>query len=133
MSEKIYFLHLKTGNKRITWEEAIVNAEDQKTQGVTPHYTLFDNSKKEKLSTPGWLIWSTWQDGAGVVLYVLVWLIPESLKLYIVHIEIYIQFPMVLYLSAEALCKVYSIFARMDKSFWNFRNSILAIKVCIRD
>lgn len=67
MSERIYFLHLKTGNKRITWEEAIVNAEDQKTQGVTPHYTLFDNSKKEKLSNPGWLIWSTWQDGAGVV------------------------------------------------------------------
>lgn len=67
MSERIYFLHLKTGNKRITWEEAIANAEDQKVQGVTPHYTLFDNAKSEKLSNPGWLIWSTCQDGAGVV------------------------------------------------------------------
>ena len=67
MSERIYFLHLKTGNKRITLEEAIKNAEYQKAQGVAPHYTLFDNTKNEKLSNPGWLIWSTWQDGAGVV------------------------------------------------------------------
>lgn len=67
MSERIYFLHLKTGNKRITWEEAIKNAEYQKAQGVAPNYTLFDNTKNEKLSNPGWLIWSTWQDGAGVV------------------------------------------------------------------
>ena len=67
MSERIYTLHLKSGNKTITWEEAIANAEEQKTQGATPHYTLFDNIKKEKLSNPGWLVWSTWQDGAGVV------------------------------------------------------------------
>lgn len=26
-----------------------------------------DGDKKEKLSNPGWLIWSTWEDGAGVV------------------------------------------------------------------
>lgn len=61
------FLHLKTGNKRITWEDAIKNAEDQKVQGVAAHYALFDNAKKKKLSNPGWLIWSTWQDGAWVV------------------------------------------------------------------
>lgn len=67
MSERIYFLHLKTGNKRITWENAIKNAEYQKAQGEVPHYALFDSTKKKKLSNPGWLIWSTWQDGAGVV------------------------------------------------------------------
>ena len=67
MPERIYTLHLKSGNKMITRENAIANAEDQKAQGVTPHYTLFDNAKGEKLSNPGWLVWSTWQDGAGVV------------------------------------------------------------------
>lgn len=67
MSERTYIIRLKTGNKIITESDAIVNAEDQKVQGVAPHYTLFDNIKKEKLSNPGWLVWSTWQDGAGVV------------------------------------------------------------------
>ena len=67
MSERIYFLHLKTGNKRIACEDAIKNAEYQKSQGVAAHYALFDNTNREKLSNPGWLIWSTRQDGAGVV------------------------------------------------------------------
>lgn len=67
MSERIYILHLKSGNKIITWEEAIANAEDQKSQGIAPHYVLFDNLHDEKLSNPGWLVWSTWDYGVGVV------------------------------------------------------------------
>lgn len=67
MPERIYTLHLKSGNKMITWEEAIANAEDQKKRGIAPHYSYIYGHKKEKLSPPGWLVWSTRQDGAGVV------------------------------------------------------------------
>lgn len=67
MSERIYTLHLKSGNKTITESEAIAYAEDQRSQGITPHYAYIYGHKKEKLSSPGWLIWSTRQDGAGVV------------------------------------------------------------------
>lgn len=62
-----YIIHLQTGNRIITEEEAIANAEEQKAKGIKPHYVLFDGDKKEKLSNPGWLIWSTWEDGVGVV------------------------------------------------------------------
>lgn len=62
-----YIIHLQTGNRIITEEEAIANAEEQKAKGIKPHYVLFDGDKKGKLSNPGWLIWSTWEDGAGVV------------------------------------------------------------------
>ena len=56
-----YIIHLQTGNRIITEEEAIANAEEQKAKGIKPHYVLFDGDKKEKLSNPGWLIWSTWK------------------------------------------------------------------------
>lgn len=62
-----YIIHLQTGNRIITEGEAITNAEEQKAKGIKPHYALFDGDKKEKLSNPGWLIWSTWEDGVGVV------------------------------------------------------------------
>jgi hypothetical protein len=67
MNERTFIIRLKTGNKIITESEAIANAEEQKAKGIKPHYVLFDGDKKEKLSNPGWLIWSTWEDGAGVV------------------------------------------------------------------
>ena len=60
-----YIIHLQTGNRIITEGEAITNAEEQKAKGIKPHYALFDGDKK--LSNPGWLIWSTWEDGVGVV------------------------------------------------------------------
>ena len=48
MSERIYILHLKSGNKIITWEEAIANAEDQ--AGVT----VFSPVRfRERLLSPG--------------------------------------------------------------------------------
>lgn len=65
--ERTYILHLKNENKMISHSEIIANAEDQKKQGIAPHYALFDNVKKKQLSNPGWLVWSTYQDGAGVV------------------------------------------------------------------
>lgn len=67
MSERIYFLHLKTGNRIITESEAIANAEEQKAKGIKPHFVLYDRLHDEKLSLPGWLIWSTWDYGVGVV------------------------------------------------------------------
>ena len=48
-----YIIHLQTGNRIITEEEAIANAEEQKAKGIKPHYVLFDGDKKEKLSNPG--------------------------------------------------------------------------------
>lgn len=67
MSEKAYIIRLKSGNKIITEAEAIAIAEDQKAKGIKPHFVLYDHLHDEKLSLPGWLIWSTWDYGAGVV------------------------------------------------------------------
>ena len=33
-----YIIHLQTGNRIITEEEAIANAEEQKAKGIKPHY-----------------------------------------------------------------------------------------------
>ncbi len=56
-----YLIHLKTGNRIITTEEAIQNAKEQEREGVEPHYRHFALEKR------GWLIWSTFEDGTGII------------------------------------------------------------------
>lgn len=61
MDEKKYILHFASGNKIISEKEAIANAIEQKNSGVTPLY------KRSGSDAHGWLVWSTFEDGAGVV------------------------------------------------------------------
>lgn len=61
MDGKNYILHFASGNKIISEKEAIANAIKQKNSGVTPLY------KRSGSDARGWLVWSTFEDGAGVV------------------------------------------------------------------
>ena len=65
--ERNFILHLKKGNKLFSEKEVIENALEQERSGVEPHYSLYDHNKKERLTNPGWLVWSTNMDGCGVV------------------------------------------------------------------
>ena len=49
-----------------TDKEIIDNAIEQEKEGIKPHYSFFDYKKREKVTPPGWLVWSL-QDGCGVV------------------------------------------------------------------
>ena len=64
---RTFLLHLKSGNKIITEREAIDNALQQKKEGIQPHYSFYDYKAKEKITPAGWLVWSTSEDGCGVV------------------------------------------------------------------
>ena len=67
MSEK-YILHTKNGTKIIDHDEAIQYALDEEKRGVKPLYRYIYTVCGEKVKTPcGWLVWSTWQDGAAIV------------------------------------------------------------------
>lgn len=65
--ERNYILHTKDGNKVITESEAIQNALEQEQQGVKPLYSFYDYKNKKAVTGSGWLVWSTYQDGCGVV------------------------------------------------------------------
>lgn len=65
--ERTFLLHLKSGNKIITEREAIDNALQQEKEGIQPHYSFYDYKAKEKITPAGWLVWSTYEDGCGVV------------------------------------------------------------------
>ena len=62
-----FLLHLKTGSKVFSEKEIIENALQQEKDGIEPHYSFYDYSKKERITPPGWLVWSTNADGCGVV------------------------------------------------------------------
>lgn len=47
--------------------QAINNALDQEKSGVIPRYSFRDYKTGEKLTPPGWLVFSTFADGCGVV------------------------------------------------------------------
>ena len=61
MDEKNYILHFASENKIISEKEVIANAIEQKNSGVKPLYKRIGSDAR------GWLVWSTFEDGAGVV------------------------------------------------------------------
>jgi hypothetical protein len=64
--ERTFIIHRHNEENLIIKEsEAIQNALDQEKEGITPHYSFFD--KGENITNPGWLVWSTYEDGCGVV------------------------------------------------------------------
>lgn len=62
-----YILNCKDHNQMITEDEAIQNALDQEKEGIKPSFIWYDSRRKETVGRPGWLVWSTWADGCGVV------------------------------------------------------------------
>lgn len=67
MHENNYVLHTEKGVQIVTESQAINNALDQEKSGVIPRYSFRDYKTEEKLTPPGWLVWSTFADGCGVV------------------------------------------------------------------
>lgn len=59
----------KNTNKNIiaSDQEIIKNALVQEAAGIAPHYCFYDYKNKEMITPPGWLVWSTYDRGAGVV------------------------------------------------------------------
>ena len=65
--ERTYILHFNIGNRLATESEVIQNALDQEKDGVKPKYAFRDYKTGETATPPGWLVWSTYADGCGVV------------------------------------------------------------------
>ena len=62
-----FVLHMKKGNLLITEVDAIAEAERQEKSGISPTYSWRDNRTGRLMTAPGWLVWSTYADGCGVV------------------------------------------------------------------
>lgn len=65
--ERNYLIHTRDGNKVLTAAEIIQNALEQEAAGIEPLYRYAHYKTREPITPPGWLVWSTWDDGAGVV------------------------------------------------------------------
>lgn len=65
---RTFLLHTKDGNRVITASEIVQNAKDQEAAGIEPGYYWYNHKTKEaeKERPAGWLIWSTWEDGACI-------------------------------------------------------------------
>lgn len=67
MEERKYILHTRNGVELVTESQAIENALQQEKAGIQPLYCWYDSKAGENVTPPGWLVWSTWADGCGVV------------------------------------------------------------------
>ena len=65
--KRSFILHLKKGNKVITEADAFREAEKQEKAGISPRYAWRDGKTGEPITPPGWLVWSTYADGVGIV------------------------------------------------------------------
>ena len=66
--EEVYILHRKgCAAELVTAKQAIKNALEQEESGIIPRYAFRDYKTGESVTPPGWLIWSTYADGCGVV------------------------------------------------------------------
>ena len=64
---KTYIIKTRNGNKLYTAFEIIENAKEQERAGIRPAFAWMDPKTGEALTQPGWLVWSTFSDGCGVV------------------------------------------------------------------
>lgn len=69
MIERTLILHPSDNRKNVIVKESelIENALMQEQEGIEPSYIWYDSRKKETIGKAGWLVYSTWKDGAGVV------------------------------------------------------------------
>ena len=47
--------------------EIIENALEQEKSGIKPHYAFYDWKNKKAVTPVGWLVWSLFDGGCGVV------------------------------------------------------------------
>ena len=64
---KNYLIHKAEGNEVLSSDEIINNAREQEQAGTKPHYIFYDYKNNRAITPAGWLVWSTSEDGAGVV------------------------------------------------------------------
>ena len=65
---KNYIIGTKNGRNILASEKEIIkNALEQEKSGANPHYSFFDYKTDEKITPPGWLVWSNTRYGCGVV------------------------------------------------------------------
>lgn len=65
---KTYIIGERSGkNIVVSDQEIIENALEQEKSGINPHYSFFDCKNGEKITPPGWLVWSSAKYGCGVV------------------------------------------------------------------
>ena len=65
--EERYILHTEKGVQIVTELQAINNALEQEKSGIVPRYAFRDYKTGKNLTPSGWLVWSTFADGCGVV------------------------------------------------------------------
>lgn len=51
----------------ITVKEILDNALRQERIGISPHYVFWDYENQKAITTPGWMIWTSYNHGCGVV------------------------------------------------------------------
>jgi hypothetical protein len=60
VSDRNYLIHTKDGNRIITADEILENVKSRIENGEKPQY------RTDGIDSKGFLIWSTYHDGAGV-------------------------------------------------------------------
>ena len=48
-------------------DEIISNALEQEKRGIKPHYAFYDWKNKKAVTPAGWLVWSLFDGGCGIV------------------------------------------------------------------
>ena len=60
--------HLKNGAQLLLSDDEIINnAVEQEKSGIKPHYAFYDWKNKKAVTPAGWLVWSLFDGGCGVV------------------------------------------------------------------
>ena len=68
MLEKRFCGYKKDGAQLMLSDaEIIENALEQEKDGVKPHYAFYDWKNKKAVTPAGWLVWSLFDSGCGVV------------------------------------------------------------------
>ena len=68
MLDKRFCGYKKDGSRLILSDAEIIgNALDQEKDGVKPHYAFYDWKNKKAVTPAGWLVWSLFDGGCGVV------------------------------------------------------------------
>lgn len=72
ITEKDMDLHYIIGEKNgkcitASVKEILENALRQERAGIKPHYAWWDYKEEKPVTGKGWLVWSSWNHGCGVV------------------------------------------------------------------
>lgn len=68
MLEKRFCGYKKDGTQLLLSDADIIqNALEQEKDGVKPRYAFYDRKNKKAVTPAGWLVWSLWDGGCGVV------------------------------------------------------------------